>query len=302
MLNLDTDLAWISDRYQALFGQFSPRCDHILLELILPVIADLARGDAPYHQLDHTLQVARVGQWILEGKQQFEGTLSPVNWLQIMVSLFCHDIGYVKGIFERDNCVLHHYFDGDQGQVKLHATATGAALANQYIDRSKAYVSLHLTHPKLDHKLVQDNIETMRFPMPLDDNWQRDTSHGSLCRAAALLGQLSDPFYLQKLPALFQEFAETGINQVLGYDTFEALRNSYPSFFWQMVYPDVKDSLRYLSATAPGRRAIAQLYTNLYLSEVNQPLCDTTHLELQQLRDETALLSWQEAGFIFNPN
>lgn len=299
MQDFNTELVWIRDRYQTLFGHLGPRYDHILLELVMPVISAIEHSDAPYHNLDHTLQVAKVGQSVLEGKQYYEGSVSPQDWLHFMASLFCHSVGYVKGIFERDRGQNHHYYDGLNGQIKIPPTGTGAALAGFHVDRSKAYVALYLMHPQLDIEKVQANIEMTRFPIPQTVEYQDKLSYPGLCRAANLLGQLSDPHYLQKLPQLFQEFEEAGMNDILGYGSVEDLKNNYPYFFWRVVYPYVKDSMRFLAATPVGRRAIAHLYTNLCLAELGQPLCDVTHPELQQLPDESALLSWQEAGFTF---
>lgn len=300
MTTFEADLSWISDRYQALFGMQSPRYDHLLETLITPVLAAIATGDAPYHTLDHTLQVMALGHHILAGKQHFEGTVTPQDWLHIMVALGCHDVGYVKGIFAQDNGATHHYFDGLNRQVKIPATATGAALTDYHVDRSKAYVIRYLAHPQLHLQTIADYIELTRFPIPNGAAYQAHGSNGGLCRAADLLGQLSDRGYLQKLPALFQEFAEIGLNQTLGYATPADLKTGYPYFFWQVVYPYVRGSVRYLSATAPGRQAIAALYTNLYLAELNQPLGDATSEALRhRASDPAALLSWQEAGFIF---
>jgi hypothetical protein len=54
-------------------------------------------------------------------------------------------------------------------------------------------------------------------------------------RAADLIGQLADPHYLRKLPALFYEFLETGTAARLGYNTPGDLRDGYPAFFWQVA-------------------------------------------------------------------
>ena len=300
MLKFDAELVWLSDRYQTLFGQFGPRYDHVLMELVNPVIEAIAKGDAPYHTLDHTWQVVKVGQAILTGKQHHEGVVSPIDWLQFMLSLFCHDIGYVKGILGRDNGDRHCYFDGRSGWIKISPTATGAALQDCHVDRSKAYVATLALPPQIELKSLQMTIEMTRFPIPHGAVYQDKLSYGGLCRAADLLGQLSDPLYLQKLPALFREFEEVGMNRVLGYATPKDLQTAYPYFFWQVVYPYVKESMRYLSATDDGRQLIARLYTNLCLAELGQPRCDVTHTDLQDLKDESALLSWQEAGFTFS--
>jgi len=86
-------------------------------------------------------------------------------------------------------------------------------------------------------------------------------------RAADLLGQMSDPRYINKIPALFYEFAEIGTAQNLGYKTPNDLRENYPTFFWKAVYPYVKDSLRYLSYTQKGQQYLANLYAQVFKIE-----------------------------------
>src|SRR5216110_2211297 len=68
---------------------------HMALELI-------ANSDAPYHDLNHTICVTLVGQEVIRGKHLREGGVSPRDWLHFIISLLCHDIGYVRGICGHD--------------------------------------------------------------------------------------------------------------------------------------------------------------------------------------------------------
>ena len=61
-------------------------------------------------------------------------------------------------------------------------------------------------------------------------------------RAADLIGQLADINYLRKTSALFNEFRETGMSEVLKYDSAADLRANYPQFFWQVVRPYIDDA------------------------------------------------------------
>jgi hypothetical protein len=53
--------------------------------------------------------------------------------------------------------------------------------------------------------------------VPADGDHSETDTEAGLVRAADLIGQLGDPLYPRKLNALFYEFAETGVNQRLGY-------------------------------------------------------------------------------------
>jgi hypothetical protein len=91
-------------------------------------------------------------------------------------------------------------------------------------------------------------------------------------RGADLIGQLADPDYLKKLPALFYEFAETGANERLGYASPADLREGYPNFFWKMVSEQIGPSLRYLRATQEGREWVFNLYSHVFSEEHRQTL------------------------------
>ena len=86
-------------------------------------------------------------------------------------------------------------------------------------------------------------------------------------RAADLIGQLSDPFYLAKLPDLFSELEEVGTSQALGYHHPRDLRSSYPSFYRNVVYPYIRDGIHYLQLTRQGRNTLTQLYENVAVVE-----------------------------------
>ena len=64
-------------------------------------LENIANGDMVYHDVDHTIMVASVGQEIIRGKHLFEGGLSPNDAINYLLSLLCHDIGFVKGVCKR---------------------------------------------------------------------------------------------------------------------------------------------------------------------------------------------------------
>jgi hypothetical protein len=73
--------------------------------------------------------------------------------------------------------------------------------------------------------------------------------------------------YLRKTSALFNEFRETGMADVLKYKTADDLRTSYPKFFWNVVRPYIGDALRHLKMTQDGKAWIANLYANVFTME-----------------------------------
>jgi hypothetical protein len=120
---------------------------------------------------------------------------------------------------------------------------------------------------QLDTLVIEANIEHTRFPVPKDELHEVTGDFPGLLRAADLIGQLADINYLRKTSALFNEFRETGMSEVLKYQSAADLRANYPQFFWQVVRPYIEDALRYLRVTQDGKLWIANLYANVFSME-----------------------------------
>jgi hypothetical protein len=241
----------------------------------------ITESDAPYHNLEHTVLVTLAGQAILEGKLIREGDVSTEDWLQTIISLLCHDIGYVKGICHQDQ-VHDRLFTTATNQQMLYLPpeATDASLTPYHVDRSKQFVEETLSQYRgVDIDRVKQNIELTRFPVPADPLYQDTINYPGLVRAADLIGQLADPNYLLKTTALFQEFEEIGVHQQLGYATSEALRLAYPEFFWNVVYQYIQTGLRYLDVTTAGQTIIHDLHRNLFMAEAERRTKSYPHLK-----------------------
>ncbi|MEK7990012.1 MAG: Npun_R2479 family HD domain-containing metalloprotein [Thiotrichaceae bacterium] len=226
-----------------------------------------ANSDALYHNVEHTIMVTLVGQEILRGKHIREGGVSHRDWLNFIISLLCHDIGHVRGICrdDREGC----YTTGIRNEmVVLPEGATDASMSPYHIDRGKLFVRERFGgNPVIDAEVIAANIELTRFPVPNDTDHQATGTYPGLVRAADLIGQLADPNYLRKLPALYYEFQETGVNKHLGYGSPLDLRRNYPQFYWNMVNSYIQDGLRYLRVTQEGKQWIANLYAHVFSSE-----------------------------------
>lgn len=72
---------------------------------------------------------------------------------------------------------------------------------------------------------------------------------------------------MNKTAALFYEFTETGSVEKMGFKNPGDLKKGYPSFFWNGVYPYVKDAIEYLKATSSGRQHLSNLFSNVFMTE-----------------------------------
>ena len=266
---IDAFVARLRTGYQRTYGGLKPDYPDIIAWAGNMALENIANSDALYHNVEHTIFVTLVGEEILRGKHLRDGGVTPEDWLHSIISLLCHDIGYVKGVCSQDRPHERLYATGiDEMMVSLPLGSTDASLTPYHVDRGKLFIAERFgRHTLIDAKTIQDNIELTRFPVPADEDHQNTTNYPGLVRAADLIGQLSDPRYLQKISALFYEFEENNSNKALGYQNPGDLRRNYPAFYWNVVYPYIKDAFHYLDCTQQGKQILANLYSNVFQVE-----------------------------------
>jgi hypothetical protein len=253
------------------FGRIVTWCGRLVLE-------NIANSDSLYHDVDHTIMVSLAGQAIIEGKHLREGGVTPRDWMHYMIAVMCHDIGYVKGVCRNDTKDMFATGVGDE-MVYISPAGTDVALTPYHVNRSKLFVRerfgsslLHDMTKYLDAELIASYIEMTRFPSPPDEMYKDTKGLGGLVRAADFIGQLGDPDYLRKTPALFYEFQELGVNEKFGYKAPNDLRKSYASFYWNSVSPYIQDALLYLRLTEDGKQWVANMHSHVFDSEHDERL------------------------------
>ncbi|MBM4423010.1 MAG: metal-dependent phosphohydrolase [Chloroflexi bacterium] len=264
----------LRDAYQQTYNLLEAEYGNICAWTGRLALENIANSDALYHNVEHTVLVTMVGQSILKGKQLLEGGVTPKDWMLYTIALLCHDIGYVKGICRADSG--ERMATGRNGEtVSLPPAGTDAALQPYHVDRSKLFVRERFANSALtegDVNTICDYIEMTRFPIP-DNEFHRNTAgFRGLARAADFIGQLGDPKYLRKIPALFYEFEETGANAIFGYKAPGDLREGYDEFYWKVVSGKIQEALRYLRVTTEGKLWIANLHSHVFDSEHNKRL------------------------------
>ena len=266
-LLIDACVDCLREAYGRTYGQHEANYADLIAWAGRMTLECIADSDALYHNAEHTVLVTLAGQDILIGKQIREGNVSPRDWLHCIISLLYHDIGYVRGVCQDDR--EGSYTTGVGAQtILLPPGATDAALAPYHVDRGKCFVRERMhRYDHLDVEVIAANIERTRFPIPNTSAYQATADYPGLVRAADLIGQLADPHRTRKLPALFHEFAETGVNAQLGYTTPADLHDDYPAFFWNVVHRYIQDGLYYLRATQDGKQWIANLYAQVFTVE-----------------------------------
>ncbi|TBR61363.1 metal-dependent phosphohydrolase [Mastigocladus laminosus UU774] len=270
---IDAFVGQIREGYRRTYGCFKTDYQDIIAWAGNMALENIANSDALYHNVEHSILVTLVGQEILRGKHIREGGVSSEDWLHFIISLLCHDIGYVKGVCREDREEKALYATGkDHKMISLPSGASDASLTPYHVDRAKLFIDERFGgHKLIDSEAIKTNIELTRFPVPAAEDHQCTNNYAGLVRAADLIGQLSDPRYLKKITSLFYEFEETGINKVLGYQTPADLRKNYAKFYWHGVYPYIQDALRYLALTQQGKQIIANLHSHVFVVEHEVP-------------------------------
>ena len=256
--------------YQQSYGLLEPQFANIIEWTGRLALENIANSDALYHDVEHTMMVALVGQAILKGKHLLDGDVTPSDWLHVTMALLCHDIGYVRGVCPTDR--PGEYATGIAGEmVTISDDGTDAALTPYHVERSKMFVLERFRGKSLvdvvDATLIAEYIEMTRYPVPDDPKYDDTSSFGGLVRAADFIGQIGDPDYLRKIPALYYEFEENGVNKRIGYTSPGHMRKTFTRFYWDVVVPYIPDALRYLNVTQDGKQWIANLHAHVHKVE-----------------------------------
>ncbi len=259
----------LEDDYKGAFGELQPIYGNYVNWIGRLALENISNSDMLYHDIEHTMLVTTVGQQILLGKHLTDGGVNPREWAHFITALLCHDIGYVRGICRQDGNGHCATGVGDE-TVELDPEGTDAQLTPYHVDRSKQFVRERFggnTLVDIDPDMVGDYIEMTRFPVPDDPSYQVTDSFAGLLRAADFIGQLGDPDYLRKIPALFYEFEQLGTNAAMGYKSPTDMRRGFATFFWKEVSPYIQEASRYLRATQDGNQWLANLHAHVFQVE-----------------------------------
>ncbi len=258
-------------RFRRAFPGERHQLEGVLEQACRTALENLSNCDAAYHDINHTVLVTDVGQTILWGRISSQGDIGPSDWVNAVIAMLFHDIGYLRGVLKGDR-TGDYLCDHEGNRVSPPPGSTDASMAPYHVTRSRLFVEQRfVSEPLLDVEIISDYIEMTRFPVPNDAFYQRAGDLGGLVRAADLIGQLADPRYLQKLAHLYAEFQENGDAERMGYTNPGHLRSTYPAFFYQKVSPYITEGLRFLRKTEEGKVWVAQLYSHVYTEQHHEP-------------------------------
>lgn len=260
----------LHESYRQSYHMMEPQFPNIIEWTGRLALENIANSDNLYHDIEHTILVTLVGQAILKGKHLSEGGVSPKDWLHFTMALLCHDIGYVRGVCQVDRRGVYASGIGED-TIEIDDEYTDSVLTPYHVDRGKRFVYERFGTQTLvdvvDPERIASLIERTRFPIPDGPAYQITDDYPGLLRGADFIGQLGDPDYLRKIPALYYEFEENGVNAQIGYRSPGHMRQAYTKFYWDVVVPYIGDAIRYLNVTQEGKQWVANLYAHVHEME-----------------------------------
>ena len=219
--------------------------------------------DARYHDLEHTLQGTLCFARLLHGRHRAKAqpVLSQKMFELGLIAILFHDTGYLKQ--KGDN-------DGSGAKYTAVHVSRSAAFAQDFLSR-KGF-------SETDIAAVQNMIRCTGIDANLPSiPFQSDTERlvGYALGTGDLLGQMAAPDYVEKLPVLYQEFAEATqydpghAESLREFTSAQDLMRKTPLFWQRYVLPrlnrDFGNLQAFLSDPYPGGQ-------NLYLRQIEENL------------------------------
>ncbi len=267
---IDAFVAHTLDEFQRRFAEPTAAQVRALEQAAIVALETLLNCDCPYHDLQHTIHVTDVGQSILQGRQLARGDLTAHDWIQAVVAMLFHDIGYLRNLLPEDTDE-RSLISADGQFVRPPLGSTDAFMTPYHVTRGALFIRERFqSDPVIDTNTVMACIEMTQFPVPQRDPYRVTDTLPALVRAADLIGQMADPQYLQKLSRLYAEFVETGEAARLGFDNAGGLRRGFPEFFYANVHPYIGAGIAYLKRTQEGQQWIANLYHHLHVNQISK--------------------------------
>ena len=253
----------VDSKYKQTFPHYDEKYKFTLLHHVRVSMNILSQTDCAYHDIHHTILTIQVAQEILFAKNQSPSTLSEYDYVHILIAALYHDIGYRRGVLQGDR--LGKYIINNKKEcISIPEGSTDASMAPYHIDRGVLFVleTFH-NHSIIDGNYLANAIRMTKFPIPQEEPYLNTTSLTALLRCADLIGQMGDPFYIQKMSKLFTEFNETGEAVRLNLKNPTELRQHYPIFFKENVFPYIQEGIALLSQTNEGRTWLSFLFSHL---------------------------------------
>ena len=215
--------------------------------------------DARYHDLEHTLQGTLCYAHILRGRRRAGAMPAvPQRMFELgLLAILLHDTGYLK--------------------VRGDNEGTGAKYTLIHVSRSANFAQQLLTEKGFSNEDTGTVMRMIRCTgvnvkieaIPFQGEVER--AIGYCIGTADLVGQMAAPDYVDKLPILFAEFAESAVysGTKMMFESAEQLMKMTPTFWEKYVRPKIEKDFqgvyRFLNEPYPDgpNEYLAQIEANI---------------------------------------
>ena len=222
--------------------------------------------DALYHDFEHTLQGTLCLARLLHGRHEAKArpAFSEKGFQLGLLAILFHDTGYLK---KKDDT------EGTGAKYTLTHVTRSAVFATEFLSR-KGWTEADTT--AIQHMIRCTGVNVDLQAIPFQNAEER--MMGYVLGTADLLGQMAAPDYVDKLPVLYEEFAE-------------AARFDGPAAAKKIPFTSLDDLLRKTPAFWDGyvRTKIESDFERLY-TFLNRPYPDGPNEYVQRVERNIARL------------
>lgn len=224
-----------------------------------------------YHDIHHTMSAFNVMSQLIDGYNLSHEYFSVDEAKIGLISALLHDSGYIQKANE--------------------TIGTGAQYTLIHPDRSIEFMSWYLKERYFPKKAIRSIANMIRctglYPKISNINFGSESEKilGYMLGTADLLGQMSDPLYLEKLLFLYCEFKE---GKVLGYKDEKDLLEKTIGFYEyvkELLTVDFSEVYKYVEIYFKNRLKIDK---NLYFESIGNQITYLNKM-LQELGDKYRL-------------
>jgi len=263
-------LEYLGAAYRETYGAAEPAVALATIEIARAALTPIARCNALYHDLDHSVGVTQIGIEIMKSRQVRDGDVRPIDWLHVVGALVCFTVGFVPGVVDGDG--PDELRIDAEGRMKARPKgATDAWIWPHAIDRAQMFVRRRFaSHPLIDAERLCKSLRHGRFPPP-EAPESDPRSFAALFRASYYIGSVANPRFFSRLRALFLELGEAGFAAPAGLDSAAKFRAGYVGAFWTHIWPHAKPGVDYLRLTSSGRQWLAIMQAHLLSEQHDVP-------------------------------
>jgi hypothetical protein len=196
--------------------------------------------DALYHDLEHTLQGTYALTKLLRNRHlaHVHPELRPKMFESGLLAILLHDTGYLK---RSDD------LGGTGAKYTLTHVRRSAEFAREFLS-ARGYSEADIATIQNMIRCTGVNVDLTTIPFASE----LEQVVGFALGTADLLGQMAADDYIDKLPVLYQEFAEAQAysgaqwNKAMTFNSAEELMRNTPLFWKNYVWPKVNGDFRQL--------------------------------------------------------